>query len=342
MDLEKEQFEKGFAEYRLVNESTELDLTNRLEKLFDRCKIRVNNYFLKTEPLLLQLINGGHENFYEIIELSFFQPYSYLIKSLDIRSRIEFAGFFYFGSDLNNKEYANFTNSILRELYFREVSKQNKFDLDHLLEQFEDFIYYRSVYQKTHVNVTSAVPKFKFSEEFDNILMELGLSILKDLSKKTVITIEQEEHYKLLFNSMINSIQTGFEPFENFPTAINNLFNALDSLQVISLTRKEFITQIIENKTANEVIKINLELRKSKIRTKQIGFLFFLIREKYTDNIDKTLFRNWIQQNFNIVKRDGDKLNITDNKAAADFLSQKSVLLGITSKYKEISRLVPE
>ena len=108
------------------------------------------------------------------------------------------------------------------------------------------------------------------------------------------------------------------------------------------MNREEFITQVIENDTLSTSVKINIDLQRSRLKTKQIGFLFYLVREKFCEAKDKTLYRDWVRDNFKIIKSNGIVMNISYNKAVADFISQRSVLLDIKNEYKKILRLIDE
>jgi hypothetical protein len=343
MELDNKSFETGYKQYLENNRLFEAQLTLEFEALFDKCKKRFDNYFLKTESLLSQLKDQGYSQYYEIINLAFFQPYSYLIKSLDIRSEIEFGGFFYSYTNLNNRGYKIYAHSILKEIYIRELTNQNKLDLQQLFNDFEDFIYYRSIYDKTYMNVSLLLSHITIKCEFDNILMETGLMILEDLSSHTILTAEKETHYEALFNSIISKVEEGFEPFENFPVAINELYSALYTLQTIEISRERFIAQIIENATSDKsgsIKKIDIKLKKRRITRKAIGLLFFLIRTKHSSNYEKVVFKKWLQKNFRIFKMNAELLDLENDRVAADLISQYPLLNDQKPMYKSIRKLV--
>lgn len=340
MELTKSIYKQDLERFLFENSTLSLSVQKKVSLAFTRCKKRLDKYYITVEPLLFEKASEGPKNFYFVLDHLFFFPFNCKVKYLDILQNMDFKNFISPGISLNS-EFLDFSLMIMKELHLRMVTNSNALDVDSFIRNFEDYLYHHAIYHRANSTALLLYPSMKLDLYPDEPLLGFGHTFLKNISEYHISNHEEYRANEDKLNVLISSFGKDFKPFNNFPRAINILYSALSQLNLVELSKKHFLEQLADLHSEEKSEKIELDLAPQNLTRKQIGLLFFRLREIHCSNYDKTVFREWLQSTFTIKKRNGDFLKLEINQTAADLLSSYTMNESDEKKLAIIQHLIP-
>jgi hypothetical protein len=339
MEINSKVFEENFEKFRDENCKTSLYIQSNLELLYKKCRNKLDFYYMVEEPLLMEKMKEGYINYYYLLDKTFFHPYNCKVKAQEIYLKMDYIGFMKGGLNLNQRLFVKYTDSIMREIFYRSINGSEEINLDKLLKDLGDHLFNYSIYQNSNSVMMLYASNANLELYPNEPLLGFGHTFLKDLSEQQIANHEKYEDSQVKLKQLMIGLGKGFVPFNNFSTAINKLYDALISLQTIKVNRESFLEVLANNYSEGSDEKITIELKHKLLTTSQIGLLFFILREDYCSNYEKYLFREWFQKNFIIIKKNDRILQITEGNTASDLLAQYKSLSNNSRKYKIIKDL---
>lgn len=340
MELNNEIYKEDLERFLFKNSTLSLSIQKKVSLAFDRCKKRLDKYYITTEPLILEKANEGNSNFYFVLDQLFFFPFNCKVKYLSILQRTDFKNFIGSGLSLNS-EFYDYSPMIMKEIYHRMVTNSNALDVDVLIQDFEDYLYYHAIHNIANANVSSFYRSLDSNIYPDEPLLGFGLTFLKYVSEHQISNHEEYKANEGKLNKLISLFGRDFKPFNNFPKAINVFYSALSQLDLTQLSKERFLEQIANLYSGENSKKIELDLGPQSLTRRQIGYLFYRLREVHCTNFDKPSFREWLQSTFTIKKRNGEFLILENNQTASDLLSSYRMNESDDKKLSIIQNLMP-
>lgn len=336
------------AENKFLNANNELriQLLNEIKVIFKVCKTKVDSHILIEDTNCLNQIKEDFSDFYYVIASMSFLPYDCYVKSLEILQKTDFPNLLKTVVSMDSNEFDEYALIILKEFFRRKIYDNVYLNIENALIDLENYLFNKGVYEISNENAILLVEAWKLKSHnlyIETPLLCLGHVLMKDLAEQRIKNPINSEEVEARQKTILSLLSKGCKPFDNFPEAINLLYNSLMTLKTISLTRDEFLQRIVDNYYKDDIEKISLDLRNERLSTKQIGFLFFNLRERFCQTFEKHYFRIWFQKCFIVIKKNGEFLKIENNQTASDLLAQHSIINDgeLPPKYAYINNLIP-
>ncbi|EAS19390.1 hypothetical protein BBFL7_00857 [Flavobacteria bacterium BBFL7] len=336
------------AENKFLNANNELRirLINEIKVIFKVCKNKVDSYSLVEESNCVNQMKEDFSGFYYVIASLSFKPYDCYVKSLEILQKTDFPNLLKSVVSIDSNEFDEYALIMLQEIFRRKLYDNIELNFENALIDLENYLFNKGVYEISNANAILLVEAWKLKSHnlyIETPLLCLGHVLMKDLAEQRIKNPIDSEEVEARQKAVLSLLAKGCKPFDNFPEAINVLYNSLITLKTISLTRDEFLQRIVDNYYKDDIDKISLDLRNERLSTKQIGFLFFNLRERFCQTFEKHYFRIWFQKCFIVIKKNGEFLKIEHNQTASDLLAQHSIINEgeLHPKYAYIHNLIP-
>lgn len=327
MELKK-IYSEGEEAFLQQNSEFHEQIVIMIKRSFINASRRLNEYEMIEESNVYEKVKDATSNFYEILHAITFKPFDSHLQALDIWRRMDFKNLITISVSLNNHNYNRYATQILKELFIRKTSSQTVLDLNKTLSDFEDFLFYDAIYRKATSFSWLLVENWKLKEYNiypEEPLLCIGHVLLKDITQQH-LTSQTEITNKLeVFKQLYVASFNGRAPFDNFPVGSRVTYDAFIMLDLFELSRDEFTTRLSELFVEQSTVeRITLDLSAQNIATNAFGSILFLLRKHYCSNYSHSDFREWVQKNFVIIKKNGEAFQMDDNSSLNDIIARHS------------------